>query len=374
MNQRVKLKAINKEEKNELNLRNIKGITLIALVVTIVVLLILTGITISTLFGENGIINAAKRAADDTAKDQNNTEQGIQNLTDEMNEALELGVPKVKLSDGTSVTLTKENFGQYLGKVVTNYTPTTTTVQGATVSTTYRLYYVDFDGKYGEKNSIYLKADCTSSNKNLTLDSTSIEDEKVKLKELNPALYAQGVTSPKATDNSMKAVVWLTNTDNWKILKEGVIEDVKSKINYVVGAPSLEMMIDSYNEHYRLKGDTPDTSTLSESTDRVKLFYKYPYDTSNYGYGVGPCNFDSTVQEYSTYTSKYSVKSDTNIDGMYYPGSSKYYWLASPSANGSNVVMSVNCSFGGYVTNSDYNFAFSPLVSLKSNVSLELGA
>lgn len=41
---------------------NIKGITLIALVVTIIVLLILAGITISTLFGENGIITKAQLA------------------------------------------------------------------------------------------------------------------------------------------------------------------------------------------------------------------------------------------------------------------------------------------------------------------------
>ena len=39
-----------------------KGITLIALVVTIVVLLILAGISINLIFGQDGIINAAKQA------------------------------------------------------------------------------------------------------------------------------------------------------------------------------------------------------------------------------------------------------------------------------------------------------------------------
>ena len=34
----------------------IKGITLIALVITIIVMLILAGVTIGTLFGENGIL------------------------------------------------------------------------------------------------------------------------------------------------------------------------------------------------------------------------------------------------------------------------------------------------------------------------------
>ena len=40
-----------------------RGITLVALIVTIIVLLILAGVTISTIFGENGLINKAKTAA-----------------------------------------------------------------------------------------------------------------------------------------------------------------------------------------------------------------------------------------------------------------------------------------------------------------------
>ena len=43
-----------------------KGITLIALVVTIVVLLILAGVTIAMLTGENGIINQAKNAKEES--------------------------------------------------------------------------------------------------------------------------------------------------------------------------------------------------------------------------------------------------------------------------------------------------------------------
>ena len=43
-----------------------KGITLVALVVTIVVLLILAGISITALFGDNGIIARAKIAAEKT--------------------------------------------------------------------------------------------------------------------------------------------------------------------------------------------------------------------------------------------------------------------------------------------------------------------
>ena len=45
--------------KGEIYMKN-KGITLIALTVTVIVLLIISGVTISYLTGENGIINQAK--------------------------------------------------------------------------------------------------------------------------------------------------------------------------------------------------------------------------------------------------------------------------------------------------------------------------
>ena len=44
-----------------------KGITLIALVVTIIVLLILAGISIVMLTGQNGILNRAAQAKNDTS-------------------------------------------------------------------------------------------------------------------------------------------------------------------------------------------------------------------------------------------------------------------------------------------------------------------
>lgn len=43
-----------------------KGITLIALVITIILLLILAGITIVTLTGENGILNKASIAKEES--------------------------------------------------------------------------------------------------------------------------------------------------------------------------------------------------------------------------------------------------------------------------------------------------------------------
>ncbi len=45
-----------------------QGITLIALVITIIILLILAGIAIATLTGDNGILNKANLAGEETKK------------------------------------------------------------------------------------------------------------------------------------------------------------------------------------------------------------------------------------------------------------------------------------------------------------------
>ena len=55
-------------------MRNNKGITMIALIITIIVLLILAGISIAMLTGNNGLLEKAKTAKEETknAEEQEN--------------------------------------------------------------------------------------------------------------------------------------------------------------------------------------------------------------------------------------------------------------------------------------------------------------
>ena len=372
-----------KEKKRQEN----KGITLIALVVTIVVLIILATVSINAVLGQNGIIGKAKQAKESYEKSVKAEDTAMQELLNEMaqyntdNSGSGGGTTKpaegiTATVEGKTVTITKDNVADYLGRVVTNYVPTATTVTvgGATytVSNNYRLYYIDFEKKYNKDEvSVFLKADCTGNRYALGQDTTVSTADNVKIKALNPSLYKDGVTSPVASNQNMKAVTWLLNTSNWNSLKTGA--SIADKVNYVVGAPSVEMMFDSYNTKYGLKDKAMNTDKLTASTDRVKLFYKYPYDSNNYGYGVGPCNYGSTVKDYYYNTSQYSVKTDSKVDSMYYPGDNQYYWLASPSALNANSVLFVSSSNGGCVTYAySGGLAFCPLVSLKSTVSLQL--
>ena len=372
-----------KEKKRQEN----KGITLIALVVTIVVLIILATVSILAVFGDNGIIKKSQEAKDLYGEEKRTESNSLDHYADyignyleKKEESKEEGITATV--DGKTVTITKDNVATYLGRVVTNYVPTATTVAVGTnvyaVSNNYRLYYVDFEKKYNKDEvSVFLKADCTNNRYALPVtDTTSSDASNIKIKALNPSLYKDGVTSPVASQENMKAVTFLTNTSNWNSLKTGA--SLADKVNYVVGAPSVEMMMDSYNTKYGLTNGKMITDTLTASTDRVKLFYQYPTTIntygSNLGYEVGPQSDSSSKNGYNYWTSNYSVKTDSKVDSMYYPGDKQYYWLASPSANGTSLVFLVRFSGGGRVGSDNYinTYAFCPLVSLKSTVSLQL--
>ena len=72
------------------------GITLIALVVTIVVLLILASVSITVVFGDNGILQLAKEAGDKTNEAVKSDLQGIQNLTTDLDDIIN---PPVDISE-----------------------------------------------------------------------------------------------------------------------------------------------------------------------------------------------------------------------------------------------------------------------------------
>ena len=89
------------------NLKNQKGITLIALVITIIILLILAGISIQTLMGENGIINKASIAKEESKKA-------------EYKEELELIVQELQIEQKTKNITDKDYMDEYEEKIRNN--------------------------------------------------------------------------------------------------------------------------------------------------------------------------------------------------------------------------------------------------------------
>lgn len=87
-----------------------KGITLIALIVTIVIILVLVGISIAMISGENGILNKAK-----IAKEESNAgEIAEQNRLGKYNESIDSYTTRSG-STGTTKTVLWEGSAQALG-------------------------------------------------------------------------------------------------------------------------------------------------------------------------------------------------------------------------------------------------------------------
>ena len=284
----------------------------------------------------------------------------------------------VTLADGTEEVINKDNVSEYIGDPITNYKPPTENNTeelriGAnvyTLSQVYKLYYIDFDNKYGDgKGTIYLKADYIPSQYQY---ETGGNIETSLIEKFNPSMYASGVEIPDINSKKMKAAIWLLDTSVWGNLLDSTIdEELADKINYVVGAPSLELMFDSYNQYYGLTGNTPVKPT---GTERVKLFYKF---LNKNGYVVAPNGENSN--EYGQYTVKNSVRSDSVIDPMYYPGLDKAYYLATPSTKSNYSLMRVLGSkdMGGFVSYTPKETSqncFCPIISLAPDCVLNLGS
>ena len=106
----VKNNKVNKEKDI---VKKQTGITLIALVITIIVLLILTGISISMLTGNNGILTQAKLTKENTAAAEEKEKQDLDKLNSYINEKTikdnytDINVDKATIPEGFSVDKTE---------------------------------------------------------------------------------------------------------------------------------------------------------------------------------------------------------------------------------------------------------------------------
>ena len=386
-------------------LRGKSGITLIALVITIIVLIIIAGISIGMLSGDNGILKRAIQAKDTYDDSAKKDDEVMNKLEETIEQAVDNKKSITITLDGVPTVVTKENYAEHLGKVVTNYTaPSSITINSNTytVSTQYRLYFIDWKNKYKDgAGTIYLKADQTDNSYSIGTYGNPYDgsNENPIIKNLNPLLFSNAQNIPNAENINMKAVRWLADPSNWSGLKTENSQ-IRDMTNYVIGAPSLEMMVDSYNVHYNMINKDMDTNSRNINSPTTKLEYRFPFskftwegfstDNDYLGYGVGP--YDGTGNQLTTddgfsyTTSFFTINYDDSIGSMYNPDIGKsqetfYSWLCSPSAKDNELLMgtygrrynySGGNGEGGIIGHIYYNnqAAFCPLVSLKPNVSL----
>ncbi len=204
----------------------------------------------------------------------------------------------------------------------------------------------------------------------------SIEDSSDELKIDPTKLFMHTgydlSNSSKSSNANSKCVSTLLNTDNWSGFAGG-------EYGYAgIGGPTLEMWCKAWNQVV----DETDT------TNKLKKMYANRDNTSGNGYywGTEPTTKNNTYMYMNgTSTSMANLTKLGENYPVFFPhttlnvtangatGNCYGYWLASPSAYGTNCVMRV--SYGGRVDGTIYSntngFGLRPVVCLQSGVKLQ---
>ena len=247
------------------------------------------------------------------------------------------------------------------GATVTGYT----LPSGTTTDVKWKIFYADNSNiyliadNYVERANLPNSTDGTTATANKPNDGNSsyartayfsniLEDYKDgssritenKLKALNNDYFnTKGYTSE---NSNMKSVAYMMDTTAWN----SKFRDT-SKAEYVVGGPTVELLFKSYNEKYKTAYESQASSATGYQIRKTS--------SDSWSTGIGSM--------LKTSDSLYVITKQTDALA---------YWLASPSAYGTNIVVIVD--YDGYVSNGTYNnniSGFRPLVCLKSDVTLE---
>ena len=330
---------------------NNKGITLVALVITVIVLLILAAVGIGAIAGPEGLIAKAKQAAEgynDAAQDEAQTINELLNM---------IGGEKTPPQEGITSTEIANNPEEYYGAYV-DYTPQ----NGAPVG--WRIFYADSENIYLIADDYILAEYAPEPTNGTTIDKTGnyseycidfetlaesstaypVEDERVEK-------WISGLNTFTASNPNMKATAYLLDTEAWSVFKDTLNKE-ESKVEYVIGGPTLELFIASYN-------NTHETDINYEVTNEIGYSIKWSTDSS-YSYYIEGLN-----------TTEALYINDATDNRAY------GYWLASPSADYDYRYYESYSLFGvGYSGNvnhrgySNYDRASRPLVCLKSEIQL----
>ena len=395
----MKGKKIQEKEKSNLQLKNKEiqklkeqGITLIALVVTIIILLILAGVTLNLALGEGGIFARAKNTVDRYQAAQANELGQLAQLEEMLNSYGQGGstggeetqnttttpVTPPTPSGGTGSSEVADDLKEYQGK----YVDIGLDVTGNTDTTD------DWKLFYATKDRIFLiAADYVQADKlttwgvigngrtlenygfknndtycvNWIRPTTFLEEDLADLALVKHETY--DLKSNRSKNNSI-AVSHLLNTTAWNGIKEAA--DKKTSIDFVIGGPTLEMWCAAWNR-------------AVENDDTFKQIQANRTNAS--GYYVG-CGATSTTEQNYLFMNGTTSALESNLTTLgekyvtFFPHitlehGSHGYWLASPSSNGFDYLMTVY--FLGEIMYTRLNDVYScvrPVVCLKSGVRL----
>lgn len=264
-----------------------------------------------------------------------------------------------------------ENPKLYYGKEVVNYKASSSDTKK------YRIFYVDTENYFGDgANTIYLKADFSSTRYKLN-NCASYDAANTKIRTMNP-LWAKGTYSSKDTTGrgeteskwfgSEKAAAYLCSPVNETTYSTTTLPWKSSynldKANYVIGGPSIEMYVKSYNQVEAYKNATADEA-------KYKLGASYKTSYPGYIYTI------NGAQSYNGHTGKNSLDYSSTYNSMYCGETNQTtgiasqkgsWWLSSPTHFQSSGCICVVDGYNAQLSTIGYSNgeALCPLVALKS--------
>ena len=363
-------------------LKNKKGITLVALVVTIVVLLILAGVSINLVLGNNGIVKKAQDAKTKTAEDQENMLKGMNQLADEINNALgekpPVDLSKYKIGDYVNYTYdTAENYVLTSATCGSSSNPADGIPQ--TTGLKWRILNIDeangtvdlisenstgtnvyFQGALGYNNGPYLmNAICEAQYSNSALN---VKARNISLLDMEKHLTPGGIAARNAYKYNSDTVQYgktKTYTDNnsyYPLLYDGQkgagVNVTEAEASTKITQPNTDAGNDPYEES--VEATSPLTDKTSKQADNKVLTvtqtdYNILINESNYGEASKVLNNSTVYWVAARYV-------DTS-------SSYAYFGLRFAASNMNGVYMFY--SFG-YPDN--YYYRLRPVVSLSSSL------
>ena len=330
-----------------------KGIIMIVLVIIIVVVIILAAVVILSISGNNPI-NNAKVANLNQTKEEGSSDNKDKNENILNGSAKEEGSSNDSdKDDNTSNGSAKEvadNTSEYYGKTVTNYT--------ANGVSDWKIFHSDGTNIY-LISSDYIPVDkipATKGGSAIVNALSGYPKAAPLLPAANDSNYSSGTASISSSNparkwlksyldsysssnNNMKAVAYLLDTDVWNVYRS-------DKAEYAIGGPTVEMLMESYSKKMGVDYQAKATSATG-------------YQISKDG-GANWANYYDGM--FNTSERLYVLSSAFRALAM---------WLASPSAHGSNHVMFLNDN--GMIAYNTYTYGtigFRPVVCLNSEVSI----
>ena len=231
-------------------------------------------------------------------------------------------------------------------------------------NTTYRIFYIDFDGKYGDLGGIYLKADYDDTRRMNLSSYTSYNPINTSVLEKMNSGWAENRLQYK--DSTSDDTKWNGAEHGVAYLCDPTTSDASSNqswasyfnsinANYVIGTPSVEIYVGSYNDVTHTMGN---------------FEYDVKYNSTPYpGYSYKYREFNSS-EFTEVYYTPYNSIDYLGYWNMYFNSSNRgSFYLSSPSSCKGSAPPDIcgvhqNAYLSYFAVNN--SFVICPLVSLKS--------